>query len=158
MGINRILLAQLIGIRWNKSVATRSQNNQKDQQPSGKQARHESLAQYFGAQDLQFEKDGKQSPNVRKVSELPYQQTQGEMWDEVEQTLCDLLFIEAKCVSGMTYGLIADYNAALDALPEVREQKQKELDLEARIKKYVNDLIAYARGQIAELEVIPSSC
>jgi hypothetical protein len=37
------------------------------------------------------------------------------MWTELENTLCDLSFIEAKCAAGMTYDLVADYNAALAA-------------------------------------------
>jgi|GEM_PF-526056 len=46
----------------------------------------------------------------RGLSELPYHQTQGQMWTELEATLCDLAFIEAKCVAGMTYDLVADYD------------------------------------------------
>lgn len=83
-----------------------------------KRKRHEGLARYFGFQPLWIEKAGKNTANLRKVSELPYQQTCGEMWDEIEQTLCDLHFIEAKCAGGMTYDLINDYKDALKALPE----------------------------------------
>lgn len=72
--------------------------------------RHESLARYFTEQALHIEKDGKKTPNLRKVSELPYQQTYGEMWGGLEETLCDLRFIEAKCTAAMTYDLAADYN------------------------------------------------
>jgi len=35
------------------------------------------------------------------------------MWEELERTLCDLRFIEAKCSAGMTYDLVADYDATL---------------------------------------------
>ena len=122
-----------------------------------KRKRHERLAQYFRGQDLWIDKDDKKNPpNIRKVSELPYQQTYGELWYEIEQTLCDLHFIEAKCAAGMTYDLIADYTTALDALPEAQEEKQKELKHEERIGKYTQDLIAYARGDIPTLGIIPS--
>src|SRR5207247_668013 len=56
------------------------------------------------------ETENKRTPNVRKVSELPFQQRRGEIWEELERTLCDLGFIEAKCSAGMTYELIGDYD------------------------------------------------
>ena len=40
-----------------------------------------------------------------------------EVWVELEHLLCDLTFVEAKCLAGMTYDLQADYHAALDAWP-----------------------------------------
>ena len=121
-----------------------------------KRKRHERLARYFDSQPLWIEKDGKKTTNLRKVSELPYQQTYGKLWDEIEQTLCDLHFIEAKCAAGMTYDLIEDYAAALDSIPEVQEEKQKERKHEELIRKYTENLIAYARGEIPSLEIIPS--
>jgi NACHT domain- and WD repeat-containing protein len=50
--------------------------------------RHESLARYFGAQPLWFERY--KAANQRRVAELPYQQTQSELWTELDATLCDL--------------------------------------------------------------------
>ena len=44
--------------------------------------------------------------NVRKISEEAHQQRWGEPGAELEQTLCDLYFIEAKCVAGMIYELV----------------------------------------------------
>jgi WD40 repeat protein len=80
-----------------------------------KRERHRRLADYFAEQLLQVEKDGERTPNLRKVSELPFQQTLGEMWEELEGTLCDLGFIEAKCSAEMTYDLVADYQSGLAA-------------------------------------------
>jgi WD40 repeat protein len=77
--------------------------------------RHRSLAGYFGEQKLKTEEDHQQVPNVRKVSELPYHQTHGELWRELEHSLCDLDFVEAKCAAGRTYDLAADYHAVLSA-------------------------------------------
>ena len=84
---------------------------------TGEMARehHRALAVYFAERPHQIERDGCQTLNFRKLSELPYQQREGEMWSELEYTLCDLSFIEAKCTAGMVYDLIADYNAALVA-------------------------------------------
>ena len=39
-------------------------------------------------------------------------------WPELEQTLCDLEFIEAKCRAGMTYNLIRDFTMAQTAWPQ----------------------------------------
>ena len=44
------------------------------------------------------------------MSELPYQQTYGEMKEHLETTLTDLDFLEAKCTAGMTYDLVTDYD------------------------------------------------
>jgi len=121
-----------------------------------KRERHRGLARYFGSQKLYAKEEDKKTVNLRKVSELPYQQTHGEMWSEIEQTLCDLHFIAAKCAAGMTYDLVGDYNRALDALPEAQPEKEGKLKHEARVKKYTEDLIAYAKGEIDHLDIIPS--
>jgi WD40 repeat protein/Cdc6-like AAA superfamily ATPase len=117
---------------------------------------HRSLANYFGDQPHWIKTDKPRISNLRKMSELPYQQTYGKMWSELESTLCDLLFIEAKCAGGMTYDLIEDYNRALDALPEAQDEKQKELEHKKWGKKYVDDLVAYAKWDIKELDTILS--
>jgi hypothetical protein len=57
-----------------------------------KRDRHRGLAQYFGDQELEIER----APNLRKMSELPYQQTLGEMWNELYATLTDFRFLERK--------------------------------------------------------------
>lgn len=98
--------------------------------------RHKKLARYFAAQPLYLlEKD--QKPNLRKVSELPYQQTYGEMWEELYDTLTDFKFLEAKCtnvaatnldmgenaprVYGGVYELQSDYERALIRFPGATE-------------------------------------
>eukprot|EP00727_Mastigamoeba_balamuthi_P007207 m51a1_g3106 putative telomerase protein component 1-like (1777) ;mRNA; r:128486-138813 len=47
--------------------------------------------------------------DVRAAGELPYHQTMGRMWQELAKTLCDLAFVEARCRSGTSYELVADY-------------------------------------------------
>jgi len=71
---------------------------------------HAGLASYFAKQPHWFERGDERTPNYRKMSELPYQQTHGKVWAGLEQTLADLDFIEAKCTGGMTYDLVADYD------------------------------------------------
>jgi hypothetical protein len=93
-----------------------------------KPARHSALADYFAGQDL-FEPQNK-TPNVRKLSELPFQQTYAGQWDQVHATLTDFDFLEAKCthvavvtsgkgdnartIYGGVYELQEDYRRALD--------------------------------------------
>jgi WD40 repeat protein len=85
-------------------------------------------------------------PTRRKVAELPYHLTEAEDWDRLEESLCDLRFIEAKCAAGMTYELILDYETGLDALPEAQKEKQKGEKREERVKKYTEEMIAYAKA------------
>lgn len=118
-----------------------------------KKKRHKSLAQYFDKQLLWIEYGEEKHSNIRKVSELPYQQIHGEMWDDLEQTLCDLHFIESKCMASMTYELIADYNSALNALAEAKIENNKALKQNDHIKKYTNDLIAHAKGKSKEIRI-----
>jgi WD40 repeat protein len=77
--------------------------------PAAKIARHRALAQYFASKPDAF---GGNVYNTRKLSELPYQQRKSGMWDDLEATLCNLSFIEAKCAAGLIYDLLADYDAA----------------------------------------------
>jgi WD40 repeat protein len=80
---------------------------------------HTTLADYFSSKPLYLDDADKKKPNVRKLVELPWQQTKVEMWDEVEKTLCDLLFIEAKCQVGFTQALIEDYFYSLNKYSDV---------------------------------------
>jgi hypothetical protein len=74
-----------------------------------KKIRHQIIAEYFYKQDLFFEKDDERVYNVRKVSELPYQLTYGELWAELEIILTDLNFIDAKVTSKLINDLLEDY-------------------------------------------------
>jgi len=62
-------------------------------------ARHTALAGYFGRQQLALGGPRAQVANLRKLSELPFQQTHAALWDDLFQTLTDFAFLEAK-VSG----------------------------------------------------------
>lgn len=109
---------------------------------------HKAIADYFETRWRE--------PYNRALDELPHQRIKGQDWEGVEQVLIDLKFVEAKCMAGMTYKLVADYDLALDSLPEAQEEKQKELEQEERVKRYTEDLIAYAKGEIEHLDIIPS--
>ena len=84
---------------------------------------------------------------VRGLSELPHHLARGSMWLELETTLCDLRFIAAKCAAGMTYDLVADYDEAVAALPEGREEQEKQRHTDEQLRRYARDLVEYARKQ-----------
>lgn len=96
-------------------------------------AANQALAEYFQrktdpAGDLTWTGD-----YPRGLSELPYHQTEGEMWNDVHQTLTDLGFLEAKCthvgvttsgtgpdarkIYGGVYELQEDYRRAIEKMP-----------------------------------------
>ena len=62
---------------------------------------HTTLSIYFQTKPLYLDEPTQKKPNIRKLVELPWQQTLGEMWDEVTETLCDVFFIEARAKSEM---------------------------------------------------------
>jgi WD40 repeat protein len=82
----------------------------------------------------------------RGLSELPHHLIHAERWGELERTLCDLRFVEAKCVAGMANELLDDHVAALEALPEALAEREQQLQLDARINLYAGELIAYAQA------------
>lgn len=97
---------------------------------------HRLLAEYFGSlptwQEItsNIDKTFGRQPNVRKVAELPYHQIYGEIWSELETTLCDLEFVEAKCIAGMPFDLLNDCDMAigLKSMPTII-QIQKAISL-----------------------------
>jgi len=58
--------------------------------------RHCALATYFTGQALDRTTNDPLHPNLRKLAELPYQQTLGELWDDLFATLTDFTFLERK--------------------------------------------------------------
>lgn len=93
---------------------------------------HGRLAEYFHAQDYWLESLDDQRgraktlpptprpANVRKVDELPWQLLQAADWQQSEQLLTDLAFLEAKVEAGMVFDLAADFSAAITSLPADR--------------------------------------
>ena len=104
--------------------------------------RHTSLARYFAAQPNRFADRSRVVFNSRKVSELPYQQRKAGMWGQLARTLTDLAFIEAKCAAGLTYDLIADYDATLRS-PSLPRRSRLRIDQFARfVRANANVLVA----------------
>ncbi len=73
---------------------------------------HQWLAHYFAQQPLYVTTD-ETIPNLRKLSELPYQQASGNLWKPLEATLSDLAFLEAKSMAGMAFDLMEDIDRGL---------------------------------------------
>lgn len=71
--------------------------------------RHHALASYFYNQPLYMREEKKKTPNQRKLSELPYQQTHARLQEELKATLTDYNFLEAKVHSMGPQPLIDDY-------------------------------------------------
>jgi WD40 repeat protein len=69
--------------------------------------------------------------DVHALSELPHHQAKARMWRELEETLSDLRFLEAKCASGLAYDLVTDFNAALSAA-ELPDESRAKIDEFAR--------------------------
>jgi hypothetical protein len=92
---------------------------------------HTILADYFSGKPLYLDEPIQKKPGVRKLVELPFQQTNGKMWDEVTEALCDLNFIQAKCAAKHTYDLVNDYNVVLESIPDnadnIRTKKKDSL-------------------------------
>lgn len=80
---------------------------------------HRRLARFFSRQGPDQPAgnaySGCDRPDYRKVSELPYQQTSGELWDDLRSTLTGLSFIEEKCAADAVFLLTGDYDRAIDA-------------------------------------------
>lgn len=56
-------------------------------------------------------------PDHHALSELPYHETQAQMWSELVTTLTTYEFVEEKVDAGMTFDLVRDYNAAEHGVP-----------------------------------------
>jgi WD40 repeat protein len=84
--------------------------------PALKTNYHSTLATYFAGKPLYLDEPTQKKPNTRKLIEQPWQQTKGEMWDEVTETLCDFNFIYAKAIIRMIYNLLFNYSHTLSAL------------------------------------------
>ncbi|MFX1250936.1 MAG: DUF4062 domain-containing protein [Promethearchaeota archaeon] len=74
---------------------------------------HRILAEFFYRQPLLYRKNQRRFFNLRRLSEQPYQQMLGQLWQKLEETLTDFEFIEVKCHAGMVEDLKVDYSTAL---------------------------------------------
>jgi WD40 repeat protein len=76
---------------------------------------HRALAAYFGAQPNTRNSGGRDTFNLRKLSEWPFQLAHGELWEELNRTLLDFEFLQAKVAAVGPALVIEDF--ALTELP-----------------------------------------
>ena len=70
----------------------------------------------LGAQPLMYSAPGAQTPvwNVPKLGKLPYHMTcAGDMWAELEATLMDVSFLEAKAEGGLLFTLRVSHHSSV---------------------------------------------
>ncbi|MCF7859120.1 MAG: DUF4062 domain-containing protein [Candidatus Cloacimonetes bacterium] len=113
---------------------------------------HEILAKYFFETPLFLDIDKKEA-NIRKCYEQPWQQSKGELWNEVTETLSDLTFIKAKCAVLMAFELLEDYNFLLYLLNENSENHSNVKSL----SNYIGNLITFSNGKTRSLEIIQNN-
>lgn len=110
---------------------------------------HRILAEY----GWQQYKNNPETMDVFFIKWLPAHLQTLANWNDLTDLLSDLDFIQAKCVAEMTYDLVKDYNNALEVIPDNTENIRKEEERQARLDKYAEDLVLYAKGEISELDI-----
>ncbi len=108
-----------------------------------KVSRHRGLAEYFERQSRKIGPDDHAVPNLRKLSELPFQQTFGEKWEDLYHTLTHSEFLEQKNTHMGIYELLEDYRSASKAMPTENE-----------VRKLSNVIIAFQRALDQDLFVL----
>ncbi|MFZ2959468.1 MAG: AAA family ATPase [Candidatus Ozemobacteraceae bacterium] len=87
---------------------------------------HAVLMDYFAELPLRFSNALSGRPNLRKLSELAYQQVLAGRWMEAQVLLSDLDYIRCKCETESATDLIADYQRYLESAPEKHHTTQIE--------------------------------
>lgn len=116
---------------------------------------HKIISEYFRRQSLWLDKptarslagqnsQPEQIPNQRKLQELPWQQTEGRLTEELIETLTNLDFIETKCKANLRYELVSDYSHAEICYPDYEESRRAEMERRLRMDRYVEELISHS--------------
>jgi WD40 repeat protein len=94
-----------------------------------KQERHQALADYFTGQRLFLETKEKMQPNLRKLSEQPYQQASAGLKDSYYKTLTDYSFLETKVEAFSAQALATDYDFSYSLQGRLTHEEYKSLSL-----------------------------
>ncbi|WP_298863625.1 DUF4062 domain-containing protein [uncultured Gimesia sp.] len=105
---------------------------------------HQQLATYFFRQLNPVDAPAWSGESLRAISELPYHQTEGKYWDELETTLTSIQFLEAKVKAGLTFDLAGDFTAAVAALPADRPQHRIMRLLEEALRRDLHFIARHA--------------
>lgn len=92
--------------------------------------RHRELAGYFAGQDLRWLVGG-QSPNLRKMAELAFQQAHGALWADLGNTLNDLEFLDAKTACMGVDAVLGDLSLGVDHAEPSLQPIRRVLEREA---------------------------
>ncbi len=79
-----------------------------------------------------------------------------ELMDRASNLLSDPLFIEAKCAADMTHDLIHDYDNVIVKISEREGTGRKKLNSKRRLDRYIEDLLAFSKGERSRLDIISS--
>jgi len=85
---------------------------------------HSLLGRYFFYQPLSRTVDGKETTDIHKLFEQPFQLAGARDWERIYNTLTDFTFLEAKCFAFPVYILEADYRLCLGNWGGDQEQKR----------------------------------
>lgn len=80
---------------------------------------HNMLGSYFADREPWLDENARVA-DLRRASELAWQQTRAQDWQGLEATLTDLQSLEAKTEGGGVFDLMADFASAVAALPTAR--------------------------------------
>ena len=108
------------------------------------EACHGELAEYFHVRLNPPGSDPWSNEYPRSLSELPYHQTQGKLWEQLETTLTELPFLEAKTQAGHVFELARDFTGAVDALPEDRPMRSVLRLLEKALRRDIHFIARHA--------------
>jgi NACHT domain- and WD repeat-containing protein len=85
---------------------------------SARQRCHHRLAAYFASQRTWLDLDGEQAPNLRKLAELPYQQTMAADWPAVQELLTNPDTLRALVAGLGPWELADDLERASEMAPD----------------------------------------
>jgi hypothetical protein len=92
-----------------------------------KTRRHQALSRYFANQEMFVAADGKQSANLRKLVEWPFQLSGARDWRRLSQVLGDFEFLAAKVAALGTEAVIEDF----DLIGKAADDAPADVDIEA---------------------------
>jgi len=129
---------------YNRQVAEWARENSTKLSESNWQP-HRRLADYFhNLADPEEDRNWK-GENPRPFHEVAFHLAAEQQFGGLCQTLCDLRFVEARCRFGQVFELIADYQLALEHLPEAQAELAEERQRQERMDRWMREIIEYAR-------------
>jgi len=79
------------------------------------------------------------------LSELPHHQTRAEAWPDLVATLENLFFLETKVTHGMTFDLVLDFTAALEAIPKEHSNSERLRLLAEALRRDIHFIARHAK-------------